>query len=120
MFTIEITFKNILAPSQMRCLTWELYNHEAAFVWFKLLNQELKKNSSFQTRFSGFVLSSKNTVTLLSRLNHCIDTINLDGRYHINEVASEFSQEFSNRIQHHFEILNSKRYSIKTWTFTCC
>lgn len=53
----------------------------------------------------GFLGGDKNLPFLLNSLNKCIDVINRDGRYTIKERADVFTQEFSNAIHHHFEVL---------------
>lgn len=106
MQSIQIDFCHPLKRNETLSLSWQLLEHEAAFIWFKLFCKSLKSNRHYFTRFTGFIDGEKNLNYLLSSLNQCIDIINKDGRYFIREKAIAFSQDFANAIHHHFEILS--------------
>jgi hypothetical protein len=106
MLSIEIEFCHSIKREEVFVLRWEVLEHEAAFVWFNLFCDILKSEKEYFTRFTGFIESEKNEAFLLSSLQKCIDIINADGKYFIEERAIEFNQKFSNIIHHHFEILS--------------
>ena len=115
MQTIRIVFCHPKNRHEFFPLSWTLQNHEVAFAWFKLFCQGLNSDNQFFTRFTGFTDGEKNLPNLMNSLHKCIDIINLDGRYHIPEKDLEFSQEFSNTIHHHFEVLTGSVESSTTY-----
>ncbi len=108
MQTIEIEFCNPNNHEEIFTLSWKLLEHEAALVWFGLCLESLRSKNDYFFRFTGFVGGIKDEAYLLASLQKCIDVINADGRYRIKEKADKFSQEFSNAIHHHFEILSGE------------
>lgn len=87
-------------------LYWQVSETPPGMMWLKLLLQICRRGLPLFPRFTGFVSSEKTFSSLQEKLNHCIETINTDGRYYIKERAeNHFDQEFSNAIHHHFEIL---------------
>jgi len=75
-------------------------------IWLKYLIATLKFNYLFKPRFMGFIDGARNPEFLARKLNECIDVINKDGRYSIPEkLEGPFTQEYSNIIHHHFELL---------------
>lgn len=113
MLRVEVDLVRPEDPSKAIILSWKIAEHEAALVWFGLFTELLRSGKPYFVRYTGFVRGPKTQALLIERLNHCIDVINRDGRYFIPERAPEqsaaFSQEFSNAIHHHFEVLIGQR-----------
>jgi hypothetical protein len=87
-------------------MRWRIHETLPAQFWLKALTQTLKGPWPPFPRFTGFIYGHKTMDHLSEVLNHCIELINADGRYHISERADgRFTQEFSNKIHHHFEVL---------------
>lgn len=80
-------------------------DHDASLVWLKLMKNELEGPRKYFSRFTGFINSHKDKNFLLEELHRHIEVINQDGRYYISDKVTDFGQEFSNKIHHHFEIL---------------
>lgn len=81
-------------------LTWNVLEHTPATMWFQMLEKELQSNKNYLFRYPGLKAAR------LSDLQKHVDVINQDGRYQIPEITSTFTQEYSNKIHHHFEILS--------------
>lgn len=87
-------------------LEWEILDSPAARAWTKLLKIYLKADFETSFRFVGFINSKRDYEFLSQKLNDAIKLINQDGRYNIKEESpASFTQEFSNIIHHHFEVL---------------
>lgn len=87
-------------------LKFNVKNNSVTPIWLKYLIATLKFNFLFKPRFMGFIDGDRNPEFLRDKLNECIDVINLDGRYQIPEkLIGPFTQEYSNIIHHHFELL---------------
>lgn len=88
-------------------LSWRVLETPSALLWIKLLLQAVKKETVFFPRFTGFISPYKTREGICRKLNRAIEIINgaeLD--YKIEERAEgTFTQEFANRIHHHFELL---------------
>lgn len=106
MNSIQIEFCHPVKRNETFTSLWSVLDHEAAFCWFNLFCECLNSDNLFSPRFTGFVGGEKYLELLFDSLNKCIDIINSDGRYFIKERATNFSQDFSNSIHHHFEILS--------------
>jgi hypothetical protein len=103
---LEIDFINNDADQAPVTLTWNVIDRWQSYVWLKRLRTLLEGALPFYARFTGFPDGYKSYEYLAGRLNHAIDVINREGRYEIKERATaQFSQEFSNIIHHHFEVL---------------
>jgi hypothetical protein len=87
-------------------LTWQVYDNSVSPFWLKYLTHTLKAGHLFKPRFMGFIDGKRDPVYLTNKLNECIEVINRDGRHFIEKkLEGEFTQEFSNFIHHHFEVL---------------
>jgi hypothetical protein len=104
-FKIQFTdSEKVLKPFD---LEWEILDSPAARAWTKLLMIYLKADFETSFRFVGFIHSKRDYQFLSNKLNEAIRLINQDGRYHIIEQSPvSFTQEFSNIIHHHFEVLS--------------
>jgi hypothetical protein len=95
-------------------LRWRLEKNLAAWHWLRYAIP-LIKSGSLRARFSGFKSKVKTKSELLTRLQRSIDLINESGLYRIEEkVGKNFTQSFSNKMHHHFELLSIPRYFNKT------
>jgi len=104
---LRLDFCNQDNQNDIFSLTWQVMNIPPAQRWIRLLDQILKKNYPFETRYVGFINGKRNHHFLSQKMNRCIEVINKDGRYKIIERAQgPFTQEFSNAIHHHFEVLS--------------
>lgn len=102
---VKVTFGSFKEETSDYELTWKVLSHEGADIWFDLMTKELQSDKNYFFRFSGFMSGSKTRESILQDLQVHIDVINKDGRYFIPEKATDFNQDFSNKIHHHFEIL---------------
>jgi len=85
---------------------WNIDKNPTAAIWAKLLKSSLDQKAFFHPRYTGFLHGPKNMAYMTDLLNRCIDIINTGDLYKIKERAEgKWSQEFSNIIHHHFEIL---------------
>lgn len=85
---------------------WNIDKNPTAALWAKLLKNALNQKTHFHPRFTGFLRGPKDMAYMTNLLNRCIETINSGDLYKIKERAEGvWSQEFSNIIHHHFEIL---------------
>ncbi len=107
---VEIDFHSCAEVNQrddkVVTLTWQVMDRPSGLFWFKLFNEKLKGRDLYGLRYPGFHLAHRTMEHLAQRLNDAIEIINKEGLYHIKERASgSFTQEFSNIIHHHFEVL---------------
>lgn len=103
---LSIVFEHYQNPSNKIEVFWQIDKTVAASFWAKLLKNALLGKNLFHPRFTGFLYGPKDMKFLVQNLNKCIDRINQEGTYKIEERATlEWDQEFSNKIHHHFEIL---------------
>lgn len=103
---IEIDFAHHKNHNEQLSLRWNLIDQLPSYFWLKSLKTLLNSSWPYYARFSGFIDGYKNAEHLANELNQAIDDINQCGKYFIKERAEgEFSQEFSNIIHHHFEVL---------------
>ncbi|MBT3583500.1 MAG: hypothetical protein HN509_01230 [Halobacteriovoraceae bacterium] len=103
---IDITFCHYQNHEETLELSWELMPHLGALVWLKCLKKIMDSNTDLEARFAGFRHGYITMDYLGENINKCVDLINEDGRHHIKErYEGKFSQEFSNAIHHHFEVL---------------
>ncbi|MGZ3790170.1 MAG: hypothetical protein ACXVLQ_16675 [Bacteriovorax sp.] len=109
MIQIQIEFSPPQKRDEVFVLKWKLLDHMAATVWLELFLECLKSEDIFFSRFTGFIGGEKNQDFLMQQLNKCIDIVNEDGRYEIKEKGTIFTQDFSNVIHHHFEVLRGHR-----------
>lgn len=109
---IVITFCKPKARFETMELSWTLLQNEAVLAWSNLLLLNLQnEHLELFSRFSGFVSEDKNKLSLIQGLNKCIEIINSDGVYPIEQrCPNEFTQEDLNTIHHHFEILSNEDY----------
>ncbi len=103
---IEIDFAHHKNHDETLSLRWNLIDHLPSYFWLKSFKALLNSSWPYYARFSGFIDGHKDGVYLAKELNQAIDDINRCGKYFIHERAGgEFTQEFSNIIHHHFEVL---------------
>lgn len=104
---LEIDFCHRDDESNIVTYEWKLANTIGAAFWLKMLKQVCEQDVSVRCRFSGFVNGVQDWDYYGQRINKCISIINesaLD--YTIKERFNGiFSQDFSNEIHHHFEVL---------------
>lgn len=106
-YRFKITFSSALKPDSSVVFEWDVLSQLPSDLWVKNLKHCLTHDYPFYARFSGFLSEWKTADYLSSKLNRVIELINKDGLYHIAERSrGEFSQEFSNIIHHHFEVLH--------------
>ncbi|MCO4793578.1 MAG: hypothetical protein KC493_07695 [Bacteriovoracaceae bacterium] len=87
-------------------LIWDVMDTPVTPFWIKYFTHCLKNNVFFKPRFMGFIDGDRNPEFLTKKINECIDTINKDKKYLIDKkLEGEFTQEYSNYIHHHFEVL---------------
>lgn len=106
-YNLRISFSSAFNPDSTVAFEWEVLPQLPSDLWVKNLKHCLTNDYPFYARFSGFLLEWKTFDYLSKKLNRVIELINKDGLYHIKErCEGNFSQEFSNIIHHHFEVLH--------------
>lgn len=114
--TVEVDFHQEKKTQSPLTLTFEVRERPSGYLWFKLLNERLNNGDLFSLRYSGIKIAHRKMSDLRYRLNMAIKIINAEemtreepganGLYTIKERAEgDFTQEFSNVIHHHFEVL---------------
>jgi len=103
----EIYFCNPEDQSDFVTYRWRVANTIGAGLWLKMLKQVCEEGVNLRSRFAGFLYSHKDWDFYGKRINKCISIINdSDLDYTIVErFEGDFTQEFSNKIHHHFEVL---------------
>lgn len=106
-YRLKITFSSPVDLSSSAVFEWQVLSQLPSDLWVKNLKHCLTRDFPFYARFSGFLSEWKTSEYLCQKLNRVIELINKDGLYHIAErCQGVFSQEFSNIIHHHFEVLH--------------
>ena len=100
---IELEFSTELS------LRWKVEKNEAANIWLKTLLISLASDQLIKNRFAGFRSSNRDELFLQNQLNSCIEIINRESTYRIEQVFKVgSSQELLNSIHHHFSVLIGK------------
>lgn len=87
-------------------LEWSILDNPISIFWLKLFHNCLSQNLPLKSRYVGFLNGPRNKEFIGGLLNECIDTINRDGRYLINQkYRGEINQKLLNEIHHHFTVL---------------
>lgn len=103
---LSITFQHHQDLNDLIEVRWNINKTPAGLLWSSLLKKSMDNNCLFHPRFTGFLFGPKDMKYLSQLMNKCIETINSDSRYKIKEKADgTWSQDFSNIIHHHFELL---------------
>jgi hypothetical protein len=106
-YRLKISFSSAENPDSIVDFEWQVLSQLPSDLWVKNLKHCLAHDYPFYARFSGFLSAWKTSEYLSQKLNRVIELINKDGQYSIKERChGSFSQEFSNIIHHHFEVLH--------------
>ncbi|CBW26749.1 hypothetical protein BMS_1933 [Halobacteriovorax marinus SJ] len=93
-------------------LEWDILDHAVSFFWLKLFHSCLSEEISLNSRYVGFLQGPRDQDFVGNLLNECIDTINEDGRYFIEDrYEGEITQELLHEVHHHFSTLMGDEFS---------
>ncbi len=87
-------------------LEWKILDHSVSFFWLKLIHSCLSQGLSLKSRYVGFLEGPRDQDFVGGLLNECIEAINYDGRYRIEErYRGIIDQKLLNQVHHHFSVL---------------